>query len=114
MHGFNLCLESIMAGPLARRIAVRGQTVATYIRASPPAAAAVAKAAQAQNIKGTVLSGNATRFSSVVMMLESILRLRPALTAAVDSPDYRFKAEVRNIINDRQDPMTASQCVMNV
>ena len=52
MHGFNLGLESVMAGHFAKTIAVQAQQVATFIRASPPAAAAVAKAAELERLSG--------------------------------------------------------------
>lgn len=90
-----------MSRSFAKDVAVRGQRVATFIRASPIASAAVAKAAKAQNIKGSVLSGNATRFTSVIRMLESLQQLRPALTAAMDEQPSPFKPAVNIILSDR-------------
>lgn len=101
MHLFNLCLELIMSFSFAKEVAVRAQSVATFIRASPIASAALAKACKAQKLNGTILSGNATRFTSVVRMLDSLQRLRPALTAAVDEEPSSFKPSVRSILNDR-------------
>lgn len=75
--------------------------VATFIRASPIAAAKVAKAASQLNMKGTVLSGNSTRFTSVVRMLDSLSRLRAALVAAVDADPDVFKPAVRQTLTDR-------------
>ena len=80
---------------------MQGQQVATFIRASPIAAAALAKAARQLNITGTVLSGNATRFTSVIRMLESLQRLRSALVAAVDAEPSVFKPAVRQVIESR-------------
>ena len=90
-----------MAGAFATDIAVKGQRVATFIRASPLAASALAQAGRRLGISGTVLSGNATRFTSVILMLASLQRLRPALTAAIDERPDAFKAGVRAILSSR-------------
>ncbi|KAK9798538.1 hypothetical protein WJX73_000648 [Symbiochloris irregularis] len=66
MHGVNLCLEGVLVGEFAKNISSQGQVVATFIRASPIAAAKVAAAAKQLNMQGTVLSGNSTRFTSVM------------------------------------------------
>ncbi|KAK9789596.1 hypothetical protein WJX73_006359 [Symbiochloris irregularis] len=39
MHGVNLCLEGVLVGEFAKNISSQGQVVATFIRASPIAAA---------------------------------------------------------------------------
>lgn len=101
MHGFNLGLESVMAGHFAKTIAVQAQQVATFIRASPPAAAAVAKAAELERLSGRVLSGNGTRFTSVIRMLESLQSLRPALVRAVGEQPAVFKQSVRTLLGSR-------------
>lgn len=98
LHCCVFALSSFNIQFRCQHVGMQGQTVATFIRASPLVAAAVASAARTLSITGRVLSGNATRFTSVIRMLESLQRLRSALVEAAQSQPSAFKPAVRAII----------------
>jgi len=100
MHGLNLGLQSIAAHPWARKVVSSAQKIVTFVRASPKAWAAVVAAIT----EGTVLkllSSNATRFTSVIIMLRSLKRLREALLRVAEEQPSIFKPEILKIIRDR-------------
>ena len=101
MHGLNLGMQSVAAHPWARSIVSRAQRVVTFVNASPPAAAAVTQQARLHGIKRSLCSGNATRFTSMVRMLQSMQLLQHAVCSAADQPDSNFKGDVLDIVRDR-------------
>lgn len=101
MHSFNLGLQSLVAHSWSRTLISQAQRIVTYVRASPPATAAIASAAKLEGIKSRLCSGNATRFISNIRMTQRLLLLQPALKRVAARQPAIFKPEVHAIILSR-------------
>jgi hypothetical protein len=104
MHAFALLLASILGHPFAKDLVHRGQRVVTFVRASHFPNAKIQEQAEILGISGTLKTSNKTRFTSVLICLESVLLLESALVAVARQHANLFKKvpEVIQTINDRQ------------
>ncbi|DBA92852.1 TPA: hypothetical protein ACH3X1_016754 [Trebouxia sp. C0004] len=92
MHGFGLVIGSILGHKWARAVVKQAQRLVTFFRASHKAIKFLRLAAIARKITKLLRTANATRFTSVANMLDSVLGLEQALLAvASEHPDI-FRA----------------------
>ncbi|GFR45354.1 hypothetical protein Agub_g6725 [Astrephomene gubernaculifera] len=89
MHAFNLVMASVSSHPVAKAIITKAQRVVTYFRASHMAGGLLRgvvdlkiKAGEMERARALATS-NKTRFTSVLMCLESVLYNELALRAVV-------------------------------
>lgn len=83
MHCFNTCMAAILGHSFPEQLIKRAQSVVTYFRASHKPLAELKKAAKTMGITRLLVTSNQTRFTSVHAMLESVVRVKPALDAVV-------------------------------
>jgi hypothetical protein len=82
MHGFALLLVAVLSHPHARTTVASAQRIVTYFRASTRPYALLREAAKSLTppVNTTLLTSTKTRFTSVHLMLESVLKLERAFT----------------------------------
>ena len=103
MHSFSLVVGSLLGHPWAKDIIKKAQKVVTYFNASTRGHSLLMLAAAAQNIKGKLQTSNTTRFTSVHIMLQSVLNMDQPLHAVLNQHAADIKQdEVKHIIGDRQ------------
>lgn len=101
MHGFNLGLGSLGAHSWIKDVFMRAQRVSTHFRTSTRAKDVLEKEADRCHTKAKPLSGNTTRFTSVITMLESHVRLKPAfISLANQRPPPINNATVQDTLAD--------------
>lgn len=101
MHSFGLLIGSILAHPLAKDIITRAQRVVTYFRSSTQPLAQLRYLMDEDEIKGGGLkSSNKTRFTSVHLCLDSVMRLESALHILAGRPGLVKNADVVATIRD--------------
>ncbi|BDA51639.1 hypothetical protein COCOBI_19-1950 [Coccomyxa sp. Obi] len=75
MHAFSLTVGSLLGHPWAKDLLKRAQRLVTYFQASTRAYSKFLEIAKSLGLKGRLRSSNMTRFTSIEMMLESVIRL---------------------------------------
>ena len=87
MHGFSLCMGSILGHPAARSIVSEASRIVTYFRASHAPGAALKAAADQLNIKQGLQRANTTRFTSTFSCLHSVHKLEEPLRNVVSNDE---------------------------
>ncbi|KAK9918755.1 hypothetical protein WJX75_006629 [Coccomyxa subellipsoidea] len=101
MHAFSLVIGSILSHKQATDTVKKCQRIVTYFKASHQAKARQEADAKQRGIYTGLVSSNTTRFTSVCMCIESLLKLRRPLEAIADlQPPIITKADVRAAIDD--------------
>ena len=93
MHAFGLVIGSLLGHKWAKSIVKQAQQLVTFIRASHKAYKFLRIAAQLRKITKLLRTANATRFTSVANMLDSVLGLEQALLAVATEHPKIFKAK---------------------
>ncbi len=92
MHAFGLVIGSMLGHKWARGVVKQAQRLVTFFRASHKAMKFLRIAAEIRKITKLLRTANATRFTSVANMLDSVLGLEQALKAVVAEHPNIFKA----------------------
>ena len=102
MHAFSLTVGSLLGHPWAKELVKRAQRLVTYFQASTRAYTQLLASANAQNIPGRLRSSNKTRFTSIQMMLASVVRLEHAFTSLLSTQASVIQSnDIPPIIKDR-------------
>jgi 3-methyladenine DNA glycosylase/8-oxoguanine DNA glycosylase len=105
MHSFSLLVGSLLGHPWAKDIIKRAQRMVTYFNASTRAHSLLMESAKNLGISGQLQSSNTTRFTSVHIMLQSVVKMDQPLHAVLNRHPDQIKdkqGEVKLIIADRQ------------
>lgn len=100
MHAFNTCMGSLMGHAWAKKIVKRSQKVVTSIRASHLPLNELSQIAKRMGITRMLITSNKTRFTSVHAMMESLVRLQPALTELATTQPYLLTDKALALITD--------------
>lgn len=100
MHAFNTCMGSLMGHAWAKKIVKRSQKVVTSIRASHLPMHELSKIAKRMGITRMLITSNKTRFTSVHAMMESLVRLEPALTELAIKQPYLLTPKALALLTD--------------
>ena len=99
MHAFGLVIGSLLGHKWANSIVKQAQQLVTFFRASHKALKFLRIAAELRKITKLLRTANATRFTSVANMLDSVLGLEQALlTVAAEHPEI-FKAKAKRAVD---------------
>lgn len=103
MHSFSLVMGSLLGHPTASEIVKQAQRVVSYFQASHKPHGLLMQAADRLGIKQKALqSSNQTRFSSVHMMLQSVLTMERAFqTVMAEAPHEINASDVQSILSAR-------------
>lgn len=105
MHSFSLVVGSLLGHPWAKDIIKRAQRVVTYFNASTRAHSLLMEAAMGLGISGQLQTSNTTRFTSVHIMLQSVMKMQDPLRAVLNRHPEQIMDKhglVKVIIADRQ------------
>lgn len=101
MHAFSLVIGSILSHQHIAGVVKNCQRIVTYFKHSHQPAALLAKEAKERGINSGLVTSNTTRFTSVCMCLESVLKLRRVLESLAErQPAVISKREVKAVILD--------------
>ena len=102
MHAFSLAVGSLLGHPWAKELVKRAQRLVTYFQAAPRAYHKLLEGANSLGIKGRLRSSNKTRFTSIQMMLESVVGLEAAFAFLLNNHESVIQsADIPPIIRDR-------------
>lgn len=102
MHAFSLVIGSILSHNIAVAAVKKAQRIVTYFRASHMALSTLQEDAKKRGITTGLVSSNTTRFTSVCMCIDSVLRLRRVLEGIAEmQPPVIQKQEVVDTILDK-------------
>jgi hypothetical protein len=102
MHAFSLTVGSLLGHPWAKELVKRAQRLVTYFQASTRAYHKLLEGARSLGIKGRLRSSNKTRFTSIQMMLESVVGLEAAFAFLLNNHgSVILNADIPPIIRDR-------------
>lgn len=102
MHAFSLTVGSLLGHPWAKELVKRAQRLVTYFQASTRAYHKLLEGAKSLGIKGRLRSSNKTRFTSIQMMLESVVGLEAAFAFLLNNHgSVILNADILPIIRDR-------------
>ena len=102
MHAFSLTVGSLLGHPWAKELVKRAQRLVTYFQASTRAYHKFLEGAKSLGIKGRLRSSNKTRFTSIQMMLESVVGLEAAFAFLLNNHgSVILNADIPPIIRDR-------------
>ena len=102
MHAFSLTVGSLLGHPWAKELVKRAQRLVTYFQASTRAYHKLLEGAKSLGIKGRLRSSNKTRFTSIQMMLESVVGLEAAFAFLLNNHgSVILNADIPPIIRDR-------------
>lgn len=85
MQGFSLLIGSLLAHEYARSIISNASKIVTFFRASHCPLEALNSAAKALGINGSLQKPNATRFTSIFSLLNSVKQHEQPLKSLVDN-----------------------------
>jgi hypothetical protein len=102
MHAFSLTVGSLLGHPWAKELVKRAQRLVSYMQASTRAYYKLLEGAKSLGIKGRLRSSNKTRFTSIQMMLESVVGLEAAFGFLLNNHKSVIQAaDIAPIIRDR-------------
>ena len=103
MHSFSLVVGSILGHPWAKDLIKKGQRIVTFFHASYRSNSLLMEVAKNMGISGMLQTSNTTRFTSVHLMLQSVLKMDGPLHAVLNlHRDEIQQPEVKLIIENRQ------------
>jgi hypothetical protein len=102
MHAFSLTVGSLLGHPWAKELVKRAQRLVSYFQASTRAYFQLLDCARSLGIKGRLRSSNKTRFTSIQMMLESVVALESTFNLLLNKQGSVIQAtDIGPIIRDR-------------
>ena len=104
MHAYSLAMGSLLGHPWAADILKRAQRLVTYFQASTRAYSKLLESAKILGLPGPhrLQSYNKTRFTSVQMMLQSVISLETAFRYMLNTFEGVIRADdIKPIIRDR-------------
>lgn len=93
MHGFSLCIGSILGHPDAVKIVSQAQRIVTYFNASHIPHSQLKATAKAQGINTGLKTSNSTRFTSVINCCESVAANKDPLRTLVRDDIRKSRTE---------------------
>jgi hypothetical protein len=102
MHAFALLMGSVLGHIIPKAIVTQAQKIVTFFRASHKPHALLGKTARDMKVKGSLITSNKTRFTSVHLCLDSIAVLEAPLKAVCDNHTEYVSVPVCEIIKDRR------------
>ena len=105
MHSFSLVVGSLLGHPWAKAVIKKAQRIVTYFNASTTAHSLLMQSARSLRISGQLQTSNTARFTSVHIMLQSVIKMDQPLHAVLILHSDKIKDKhvvVKLHIADRQ------------